>query len=87
MPEFDASAYGAPIAEILELAGGGRRLLGLTGGPCVSEEARGRVAAVELPPAVQCGLYLYLSCLDEAHRIAQDLESATGSYWHGMMHR
>ena len=33
------------------------------------------------------GLYLYFSCLDEAHSIAQDLPSVEGSYWHGIMHR
>ena len=33
------------------------------------------------------GMYLYFSCLDEAHSIAQELESADGSFWHGIMHR
>ena len=33
------------------------------------------------------GLYLYFSCLDEAHTIAQDIETADGSFWHGILHR
>ena len=39
------------------------------------------------PEGALCGLYLYFSCLDEAHRIAQDLPTAEGSFWHGIMHR
>lgn len=87
MPEFCAPQYGPKIAGILGLAGDGHRLLGLVAGPCVSEQAREMVWAAELLPPVKCGLLLYLSCLDEAHRIAQEIESATGSYWHGIMHR
>lgn len=33
------------------------------------------------------GLYLYFSCLDESHAIAQDLDTPEGSFWHGIMHR
>jgi hypothetical protein len=33
------------------------------------------------------GLYLYFSCLDEAHTIAQSVETPDGSFWHGIMHR
>ncbi len=36
---------------------------------------------------VQAGLYLYFSALDEAHTIAQGIPSASGSYWHGILHR
>ena len=36
---------------------------------------------------VQSGLYLYFSALDESHRISQGIPSASGSYWHGIMHR
>ncbi len=87
MPDFRAGEYGPKIAGILGLAGDGHRLLGLVGGACVSEEAREMVRAADLVPPVRCGLFLYLSCLDEAHRIAQEIQSATGSYWHGILHR
>ena len=33
------------------------------------------------------GLYLYLSCWDEAHTVAQAIETAEGSYWHAIVHR
>lgn len=38
-------------------------------------------------PALQAGLWLYVDELDRSHRVSQDLEDATGSYWHGIMHR
>ena len=98
---FRASDYGSPIAEILALAGDGHRLMPLVGGPCASEKARdmlGRLDAAELfggkrvvskefAEAARSGLFLYLSCLDEAHSIAQEIHTTTGSYWHGIMHR
>jgi hypothetical protein len=33
------------------------------------------------------GLWLWHDCLDESHTISQSLPSATGSFWHGIMHR
>ena len=33
------------------------------------------------------GLYVYFSCFDEAHNIAQDIPTAEGSYWHAIVHR
>lgn len=40
--------------------------------------------------AAECcvaGLWLWNNGLDESHRISQSLETAEGSYWHGIMHR
>ncbi len=37
--------------------------------------------------ACLAGLWLYHDFLDEAHRISQDIDTPTGSYWHGIMHR
>lgn len=39
------------------------------------------------PEGTLSGLFLYFSCLDEGHKVAQDLETADGSFWHGIMHR
>ena len=39
------------------------------------------------PDAAMCGLYLYFSCRDEAHEIAQEIGTAEGSYWHAIVHR
>jgi hypothetical protein len=33
------------------------------------------------------GLWLLHDFLDESHRISQEIETPTGSYWHGIMHR
>jgi hypothetical protein len=33
------------------------------------------------------GLWLAHDLLDESHRISQEIETPTGSYWHGLMHR
>jgi hypothetical protein len=33
------------------------------------------------------GLWLLHDFLDESHTISQDLDTPTGSYWHGLMHR
>lgn len=37
--------------------------------------------------AFQSGLLLWNDALDASHTISQGLESRTGSYWHGIMHR
>jgi hypothetical protein len=37
--------------------------------------------------ATQSGLLLWNDALDVSHTISQDIESKTGSYWHGIMHR
>jgi len=67
---FDPRLYGGNIAAILDLDGGGERLMPLTRGSCSSEEARHRllaVSATELfpkavaPEAALSGLYLYLN--------------------------
>jgi hypothetical protein len=98
---FSSSDYGPAIAEILALAGDGQRVMPLARGRCASAEARDRlrrldaaalfapqrVAAADFAEAARGGLFLYFSCLDEAHSIAQDIASTTGSYWHGIMHR
>src|ERR1035437_4407806 len=84
---FDPYAYGDEIAAILALDGNGERLMPLAGGTCSSAEARNLMMASRLPPAVLAGLYLYFSCRDEAHGVAQNLHTPEGSYWHALVHR
>lgn len=38
-------------------------------------------------PPLCAGLWLYVDELDHSHRISQGIEDATGSFWHGIMHR
>src|SRR5581483_7947976 len=91
-----AADYGTEVERILNMDGGGNRPMPLA--PCgdTSGEARGElrhITASRLFPqaraadAAMSGLFLYFSCLDEAHRIAQDISSQEGSYWHAIMHR
>jgi hypothetical protein len=41
----------------------------------------------DMARACLAGLWLYHDFLDESHRISQEIETPTGSYWHGLMHR
>jgi hypothetical protein len=92
---FDSKAYGAEAASILALDGNGERRMPLAGGRCSSEAARERLnrqgrqlfSGSRAPEAALAGMYLYFSCLDEAHEIAQGISSAEGSFWHAIMHR
>ncbi len=93
---FDPMAYGPEVAAVLSLDGNGERLMPLAHGVCSSEEARNRlrhVSAVDFFPrsrngqAALSGLWLYFSCWQEAHRIAQDIDSREGRYWHAIVHR
>jgi hypothetical protein len=41
----------------------------------------------DMAAACLAGLWLYHDFLDESHKISQEIQSTTGSYWHGIMHR
>jgi len=93
---FDPNLYGADVAALLALDGSGERLMPLAGGTCSSTEAERRLAGLpartlfpegRAPEAARAGLYLYFSCLDAAHEIAQGIAAAEGSFWHAIMHR
>jgi hypothetical protein len=93
---WDPSVYGEEVANLLALAENGERLMPLAEGSCCSPEARQRLqrlSAEQLfpsarsPRAAFSGLYLYFSCRDQAHEVAQSDSSAEGSYWHAIVHR
>lgn len=93
---FDPRAYGEEVARILALDGSGERLMPLARGKCSSEPARSALRATtaprlfpgaRAPEAAMAGLYLYFSCRDEAHAMAQEIDNAEGSYWHAIVHR
>jgi len=92
---FDPQTYGSAVAAILQLDGGGRRLMPLTAGGG-STQARAMIreaGARELfprsraPEAAIAGLYFYFDCWKEAHETAQDIVTPEGSYWHAIVHR
>jgi hypothetical protein len=96
MTEWNSTAYGVEVARLLALDGAGARLMPLAGGACSSETARREIASraavdwfpgARAPEAALAGLYLYFSCSDEAHTVAQDVSSTDGSYWHAVVHR
>lgn len=91
-----SSDFGARVAAILALDGGGERLMPLAQGTCSSAEAykvmkaanaRELFPGARAPEAAMAGLWMYFSCLDEAHSLAQAVETPDGSFWHGIMHR
>ena len=38
-------------------------------------------------PDLRAGLWLYVDELDRSHALSQEIHDATGSFWHGIMHR
>jgi hypothetical protein len=51
------------------------------------ENAFNRASDPKMAMACISGLWLLHDFLDESHAISQDLDTPTGSYWHGIMHR
>ncbi|MCZ2155326.1 MAG: hypothetical protein LC114_15720 [Bryobacterales bacterium] len=93
---FEPERYGASVKAILDLDGAGERLMPLARGECSSKDAARRLASGECrndlaagrhPEEALAGLWLYFSCLDEAHAAAQALPSREGAYWHAILHR
>jgi hypothetical protein len=94
--EFRSSDYGQTVQSILALGGDGLRAMPLAPGGPSSPEAEQRLqklSANELfagalsPNGAMSGLFLYFSCLNESHVLAQELSTPDGSFWHGIMHR
>jgi len=90
---FDPAAYGPAVAELLALDAAGQRLMPLVARGCSSKEAARRLADFQFPAHARsprgalAGLWLYFSAFDEAHKLAQDLATPEGSYWHAIAHR
>ena len=93
---FDPSAYGEAVSSILALDGNGERLMPLAMARCSSKQARALLQTktagdlfphARAPEAAMAGLYLYFSCSEEAHEIAQGVASVEGSFWHAILHR
>jgi hypothetical protein len=92
---FNPSDYGAEVQSILSLDGNGERAMPLANGPPVRAgiDAIAQHSAEDLfpdafsPQAALSGLYLYFCAYDQSHAISQDIGTAEGSFWHGIMHR
>ena len=96
MREFDSHAYGTAVAglidaDILPELGPGEphgpmraRLAGLDDSALFSGRP---VQDPDMAACCRSALWLFHDFLDESHQISQTVETATGSYWHGIMHR
>jgi hypothetical protein len=94
MSKLELSAYTPAIAELLELL----PLASLDPGT-PDHSVKGKLQAVDdaafgggrmdrgMADACRAGLWLAFNFLDEAHSISQDIDTPTGSYWHGLLHR
>jgi hypothetical protein len=93
---FDPEDYGPVIAGLLakeRLAPLGPGTPNLAMKPRLEafrkEQAFEDQRVVDWDMAVAClaGLWLYHDFLDESHELSQTIKNASGSYWHGLMHR
>jgi hypothetical protein len=96
MSAFAPESYGPLLAEFLAA----RPLLPLAR-PVRNEAIAARLAELdpttlftgrqivgpEMASACLAGLWLAHGCLEESHELSQGIANATGSYWHGLMHR
>jgi hypothetical protein len=85
--EFRPDKYAPEVARVLDLAGGGARLMPLVRTECASTETRDSVKGLAAPQSVKAGLYLYCLCWDDAHTTADAVENADGYFWHAIVHR
>lgn len=84
------------MAQILALDQNGNRLIPLVscgGSPKEAHALLAKQKASDLfpqafaPEAALAGLCVYFSWFDQGHAIAQEIASAEGSFWHGILHR
>lgn len=93
---FDAAAYGPVFEPLLREQppnplGPGNPLQEFHKqlAPVTLENAFAHARIVDERGAMAClaGLWLKYDFLEESHDISQQIETPTGSYWHGVMHR
>ncbi|HEY7424106.1 MAG TPA: hypothetical protein VH682_07710 [Gemmataceae bacterium] len=96
MTTFDPTEYAPAIAALLR-----EPLLAPLDAGRPNKAVQGRLEALnddsayapylvrdrDMAAACRAGLWLYHNFLDESHAISQELTTATGSYWHALMHR
>jgi hypothetical protein len=95
--DFDPASYGRDVEEVLALDGSGLRLIPLVTGSAagntaarlrlLNETPRSIFPEARAPEAALAGLWVYFSCFEEGHKLAQDIDTPDGSYWHGILHR
>ena len=89
LPESVSSLL-RPLFSVLPPDQAMRRLVVLEAAPAGPVGAGERVveeALDQFPSPLCSALWLYVDELDRSHAIAQGMKNATGSFWHGIMHR
>lgn len=96
MEPFDPHKYGPVFAELLDVdrlrpldAGTleGKCHAALNGLTVDSAFAHDRVSDTAMARCCIAGAWLLCDYLDESHTISQGIETSSGSFWHGIMHR
>jgi len=94
MMMIDPGAYPTRIAELLAVLpvaplGPGIPEPSVRGKLAALDDAAlgGRIADRDSAACCRSGLWLAFNYLDDSHRISQDIETSTGSFWHAIMHR
>ena len=98
---FDLNDYPSRIRQVLSPHEAGERLMPLAPRAPLRGKALDQLSAMDAAQlvspqsltsresgnCVRSVLFLYLSALDDSHKISQDIASTTGSFLHGIMHR
>ncbi len=96
MSDFDRSAYPAGLSRWITASDAAPLDAGRPNGAAAAALAALDLDAAFAPHkitdramarACHSGLWLLHNFLDESHKISQEIETATGSFWHGIMHR
>ena len=96
MPEFDPSAYGPVVAELLaedrlnplDPGTPNEAVLGRLEGLSPEDLFGGTdIADPDMAAACLAALWLHHDFLDTSHTLSQGIRTPTGSYWHLIMHR
>jgi len=94
--EFNRQEFGAAVAELLpeghlnELGPGRPNPAAREALEQLSIEklfAGRRIVDGAMARCCLAGLWLYHDYLERSHELSQEIETASGSYWHGLMHR
>ncbi len=96
MSSFDRNTYGPLVADLLRekhvppLGPGSPNRSFQSKLDSMTDDALFATHAIQdgqMAAACRAALWLYHDFLDESHKISQNISTATGSYWHGLMHR
>lgn len=79
-PLFDQLPLDAAMTQLVVTTGAPTDRVALVEEVIASPALRGR-------EALASGLWLYIDELDRSHVLSQQIGDATGSFWHGIMHR